>query len=374
MSPNWTAPYYSAAANLKFNSDFFVCEDDIIDFKNLDNRGLEHKYIFKKCDTDLVFYNHNPIGFAYILKLSYILFPFTGSQNSLILLNFCVFLLICFFIFRNSSIDNVFKYIFFFFFAINPLILKFVIFNFYYFWQIVPVFLILLYLLNIKIPYWLFFSFMLLSGLVFSFRPTLILITLALFYFIFIKENKFNLTLSLLLFLLPLLLVIKPNKKNFFHTAYVGLGAYENPWDINLSDNDGYDLYFDKTGDVLNASFGGNYFDDIVITHYSQITKDAYLDHFFENPLLIFRNALLNTIQGFSLGYYNHFFVIITSLTLGLSHIILLLYYRQWKIIILILATIGTIVPYYPPIPAYIFGNYLILTFSFYKLYTLIRY
>jgi hypothetical protein len=370
MSPNWIAPYYSAAANLKFNSDFLVCAKDVIQYKNLDNIEKEHKYAFSKCNVeDLSFYNHNPIGFVYVIKLANIAFPFLGSQDSLILLQYIVFLLLSFFVFKNSKIDSTFKYFYLFLIALNPFILKYVIFNFYYFWQFVPIFIILLYLLKIKINYALLMFLIFISGFVFSFRPTVLLTIIFLLYLLFVNEGKLKLLSLLVVFVMPLLFTQKSNEKNFYHTSYVGLGAYDNPWDIKLSDDDGYRLYFNKTGEKLNASFGGNYFEKETILKYKEISKIEYLSHLQEEPILLIRNAVLNTLQGFSLGYNNNFFLIIVSSVLGFFHLLLLLLKKQWMIIFSIIASIGTIVPYYPPIPAYIFGNYLLIVFSLYKLF-----
>ena len=46
----------------------------------------------------------------------------------------------------------------------------------------------------------------------------------------------------------------KPTEKNLWHTVYVGIAAYENPYVKELSDNEGYRLYEETTGERLSAS------------------------------------------------------------------------------------------------------------------------
>jgi len=367
MSPNWTGPYYSAAANLKFGGNFVVCPDQIYEFKRLDNVKFEDKYKFGKCDSP-IFYNSNPVGFAYIIWAASHLFPFFGQQQALICLQVFLFFILCLIILKDKAIPDLFKWFFIFLFMFNPFVIRFTDFNFYYFWQIFPAFLIILYFFKHKLEWYYLFPFLFIIGLVVTFRPTLILIAGILLFQVFRNEKFSKAMLAITFFLLPFLFAFKPSDKNFFHTAYVGIGAYSNPWGIKLSDDDGYDLYEKVRGIQLNSSFGGNYYNDSVIKDYSLVTKEAYFSMLKEKPELFVKNAVLNTLLSFSTGYITELPMRLHYLLalLGLMHIILLIYLRKWYIILLILGSVGTVVLYYPPIPAYIFCNYLILTLSLY--------
>lgn len=369
MSPTWTGPYYSAAANLEFGGNFMVCPNQVHEFTKLDNIKLEDKYKFEKCNSP-VFYNSNPIGFAYIIWGASHLFPFFGQQQALICLQVFLFFILCLIMLKDNAIPDLFKWDFIFLFMFNPFIIRFTDFNFYYFWQIFPAFLIILYFFKHKLEWYYLFPFLFITGLVVTFRPTLILIAGILLFQIFKNEKFSKAMLAIAFFLLPFLFAFKPSDKNFFHTAYVGIGAYTNPWGIKLSDNAGYDLYEKVRGVRLDASFGGNYYKDSVIKDYSVVAKAAYISMLKEKPGLFVKNAVVNTFLGFSTGYITQLPVWLHYLLalLGLLHLVLLAYLRKWYIILLILASVGTVVLYYPPIPAYIFGNYLILAFSIYSI------
>ena len=50
---------------------------------------------------------------------------------------------------------------------------------------------------------------------------------------------------------------------------------------------------------------GGNYYETSTIRKYQEITKNKVMEIFGENPLLFIKNALLNSLQVFSIGYIN---------------------------------------------------------------------
>jgi len=165
------------------------------------------------------------------------------------------------------------------------------------------------------------------------------------------------------------ILINKPTEKIIWHTVYVGIGAYPNSNVSYLSDNFGYQLYRDSTGTELNASLGGNYYDDSVIKRYSEITKNTAIGILKKDPALFIRNALSNTFQCFSIGYVktNSPILNIISAILGLLYCILLWKSKQNFIIVSILLYAFMFFVYYPPIPAYLFGAYILLVFSFYN-------
>ena len=94
MSDNWVAPYLSAAANLSLGGNFDIDLDEVLKFKKL-NVKEQDIYKFNK-SKNLSNYNHNPIGFVYLIRIATFLFPFLGDQVSIIFLQSLVFLFINF--------------------------------------------------------------------------------------------------------------------------------------------------------------------------------------------------------------------------------------------------------------------------------------
>ena len=77
----------------------------------------------------------------------------------------------------------------------------------------------------------------------------------------------------------------------------------------------------------------------------------------------LFRNAALNTLQGYTIGYLvgQPYTVHLVMAAAGLAFLVLMLVSGQWVLAALILLTSATFVPYYPPIPAYMYGAYALL-------------
>ena len=130
-----------------------------------------------------------------------------------------------------------------------------------------------------------------------------------------------------------------------------------------LSDDNGYALFQRKTGVPLNASLGGNYYDEKVMARYRDVSRSEFLRMARDDPGVLVRNAALNTLQGFTIGYLvgQRYVVHVTMALAGLLFAGLLVYTRQYVLTGLVLATIATFVPYYPPVPAYTYGAYLLL-------------
>jgi hypothetical protein len=157
--------------------------------------------------------------------------------------------------------------------------------------------------------------------------------------------------------------------KQPWHTMYVGFGAYENKFVQGLSDETAHAVYKARRGATIDTNlFTGNYYNKEVRRDYDAVVRDAYLTVVRKAPFLAARNAVLNVIQSFSVGYavkYPH--LRIWSMLGGILVLSLLLWSRQLMLIAGILAASAGYVLYYPPIPAYMFGNYLLLAFGITK-------
>ncbi|CAG5008015.1 hypothetical protein DYBT9275_04176 [Dyadobacter sp. CECT 9275] len=356
MKSVWTAPYFSAAENLSFGGDFLMDQNDIIAFDLLDNRTKEDHYVFKKSDH-LTHYNYNPIGYAYLIYLARIIFPFAGHQLAIILFQGLTFVILAILILSELETSRK-RYLFLFLFALNPLIIRFVVFNLYYFWQILVSGLILLIYYNFR-PRTYLLPLILLPFIIIT-RPTTITLLPLLFLVCYQKLSFTKLAGITAYCLVIVLLCYKPTEKNIWHSAYAGIGAYPNPYNVHLSDNDAYALFDKKMGYKLSASLGGNYYDKATIQIYQRITRDEVLRLLRINPWLFIKNAVLNTFQSFGLGYLNRWPVWINyfSAFLGFVYALTLLLRKQYFIIAGIILGSISFTPYYPPIPAYMYGNY----------------
>ena len=84
-----------------------------------------------------------------------------------------------------------------------------------------------------------------------------------------------------------------------------------------------------------------------------------------ESPLLLMKNALVNILGSFSLGYANRMpdFVNYGLALSGLVILSLLFSLRECWMILAIASTSICFAPYYPPIQAYMFGSFILLSF-----------
>ena len=132
-----------------------------------------------------------------------------------------------------------------------------------------------------------------------------------------------------------------------------------------LVDYNGYRLMELKTGVKLDIEVGGNYYVDSIIDQYHAVTRSEYLRILRESPLLLIKNALVNVLASFSVGYANGMpypvnYAIASS---GILILGLLLILREYWMILAICATSIGFAPYYPPIQAYMFGSFMLLSF-----------
>jgi hypothetical protein len=154
-----------------------------------------------------------------------------------------------------------------------------------------------------------------------------------------------------------------PSQKNFWHTAYIGIGAYPNVYMQGLSDNNGYALFERQTGVPLDASLGGNYYDGKVMSRYREISRVEFLTILRSDWPVLMRNAVMNTLQGFTIGYLvgRPSVVHFALAAAGLVVLVLLALSRQYVLAALIILSNATFTLYYPPIPAYMYGAYALL-------------
>lgn len=379
MSPVWLGPYLSAAANLEIGGEFLVDIDEVMHFKELDKKGLA-RYSFSK-SPDVELYNSNPIGFSYIVAFAKFVFPFLGDIQAVVALQVIVHALIATLVILSLG-GFTSRMLFFLVYAVNPVILYIVGVPYYYFWQVVPATGIVVLLMHdgsfsrqgamgvVKIT-----ALCLLGaavGLVLVTRPTTIGVAVMFLVMLLFSKSIGMLakTAVIGIALVAAATVYQPSEKNVWHTIYVGIGAYDNQFVDGLSDNRGYELFESKTGTPLNASIGGNYYESETIQTYAELAEEEVLRIAKQQPALLVKNAVVNTSMAFGPGYvagasdwlnYAMAFAGLVMLSLMLST-------GQYLLVVAVILSSAAFTLYYPPIPAYMFGNYLLLCFGFVRI------
>jgi hypothetical protein len=179
-----------------------------------------------------------------------------------------------------------------------------------------------------------------------------------------LKANHWNALLALLFFIFCIAWYSDKNTGSPAHTMYVGVGAYPNQLGVpDLGDNRGYEYFYSVTGvEIDTSAVGGNWNDNNVRSSYNKIIINRYLEMVMHSPLVFLRNAILNTMETFSVGYIVNYPILnLISFIIGVFAFIFLFSSGQFVWIIGILAGGIGYVWYFPPIPAYNFSAYPLL-------------
>ncbi|PHR69805.1 MAG: hypothetical protein COA66_07040 [Arcobacter sp.] len=360
MTSFWIGPYLSAAVNFNW-SDFalYVNWDEIKQFANLSASRL-FEYNFTK-RNDLLLYDYLSKGLVFIVIFSKKVFFWQGDLESLQSLQYIVH--ICISLFILSLLEKKYQQVLFFiFYAINPIILYFVNYPFYYFWQVIPSVIFIYWYFNQDRTKNLIFIITFIFVFVYIIRPT-VLFLIILFYILYAfkdsyKKSAIGLGLFLVLINISPSLSIGP-----WHTMYVGIGAYENKYNITLSDTEGYKYYKEQTGKTVNSD---NIMNTKIKTDYYKVLKKKYFEILDESPMMIIKHLVLNVAQSYSIGYkVGNLKMIYFSAFIGVIMMLLLLYTKQYILFLAIGFAGGGFTPYYPPIAAYMYGSYILIVIGF---------
>ncbi|MBO0934491.1 hypothetical protein [Fibrella aquatilis] len=372
QAAHWRGTFYSFAANLPRQAGqqsqgllpsaprFLVDTAQVDAFDSL-TPSQQLAFRFGPTTAPLTQYVFMQIGYGYICALARSIFPAAPDGMAVIWLQVLVHLALCGWIVSRLSVGWQ-GWFFWLTYACNPVIIQFVTYDFYYFWQVIPSFMLVICLLGWRGRAIWGLLWGPLLGLLFVMRPSMLLAEswLAL---IWLRQRRPVLAgISVTLALLLGAWLYQPVTSVVWRVVYLGIAAYHNPYQDNLSDRAIVNLYEQQTGKAMvNATS-----DPAVETRLAVITHRAVLHIAQKDPLLFLKNAVCNTLQAFSVGYVvgggdrlNYALAL-----LGLVVLYLLLRYRQLEYVIGILATVGTFTPYYPPIPAYMYGAYLLLVMS----------
>lgn len=372
MSPVWSVPFFSGSVNSSLISKWNFAPVEVDNLKHL--KGLSiYFYEFKKYnDIDLQSYGFNTTGLLYIIKLAHFLFPFLGQIGSLVLFQIITHSVITY-IFMSKFKSHLSRLLFLALYGVNPFILYEATMPFYYYWAVLASVGGLLIFLNPKAPAIKIILYFLLIIVAYFIRPTTL--PIALFCIVFIGFKRRFLTSIFLAIVLGISIYgfnsILNKTINYgpWHTAFVGIGAYPNPYPFlyDLSDNRGYDRYKEITNKNMNSSIKGNYYQKADRDEYLGIMKNEYFKILKENPFLIIRNVAINVLQLFSFGHLANrgFGINIFEALCGLFFLGYLIYKGKfWAIAFIISTGIGVAV-LFPPIQAYMFSTYICLVFIF---------
>lgn len=356
MSPGWVGPYLSAAANFDLSSfTLYVNMDDVKQFGQL-SADAQFAYTFPS-NKETIVYDYLAKGFLFILLFAKTMFFFLGDLEAVQYLQYLVHFFVVFGT-MNLLDTNYKKVLFFIFYGINPVVLYFVNYPFYYFWQVVASSLFIYWYFNQEKIKNLIFLFSTVFAFIYITRPT-VLFLIILFYILYSIKNDFKKGLVGFAVFLALINLAPNLSIGPWHTMYVGIGAYENKYKIALSDEEGYKYYKEQTGKTINSD---NILNINIKDEYYQLLQERYVKIVQENPAMLLRNAILNILQSYSIGYMTgHPFINYLSAMLGLIIIGLLLYTRQYILFLAIGMASGGFTPYYPPIAAYMYGSYLLI-------------
>jgi hypothetical protein len=374
QSPIYLVPYFSGAANYQLPNNWLFLEQEVYTYKLL-NTSLKESYRFKANSSEAVLYNYNHVGLVYIITLATTIFFWLGDVSALEWFQIAVHCLISIWLLRFLT-NPLSQLLFLLLYVFNPLVIYFVTFPYYYFWQVVATATIVPYLWNKNFKYknyiWLVAPLLALIQLT---RPTIILIPILFFILYFLYESQWKSIAGLILFLILINIFSArklDNAPTYWHTIYIGIGAYPNSYVNSLSDNEAYNFFSHKTGKPISYSIpGGNVYTDLSIRNeYFTFLKSEYFQVLKSHPFLLIKNAVLNFFQSFSLGYFVDYplWVNYLSSLAGFVFFLLLLIKRHFFWILAIGLSSLTFSPYFPPIQAYMFGGYILIVGAFIQL------
>lgn len=357
-------PFFSGATNLDFDLAWKIDVKKYFDFLQLPY-AEQLGYVFERGQPmDLIEYSSLDRGYMFIVWVAQHLFFWLPQIKAVIWLQ--IFFHIGSSLWVITSLNTRREQItFFLLYAANPIIMHFVTFAFYYYWQIIPPLAWYIYkkkagLNNFSGLYLL----VIVLAAAFLIRESTLIISLLILGVIAWQRRK--LVPWAILFLFFIFAITFKNPSQPWHTAYVGIGAYSNSAGIELSDQSGYKRFLEQTGIhiEIDSPYGNIYDSNFREGYYSHL-RDGFMSYAKEHPWQLTRNAALNLLQSFSVGYpVGHEKLAYVSAFLGLIVFIILITTRQYFILVLAFANVVGFALYFPPIPAYMFGNYFLLTLA----------
>jgi hypothetical protein len=367
QSINWTFPYFSGAANLDGSFEWRISPEDYDKIAKMSvDEHRAHRYAATR---ETIPNSVNEYGYVLVAWTARHLFPWLGDIQATVLLQVLAHIIFSLFVLGYLLSTRFQKAAFFALYAVNPLVLYIVTFPLYYFWTVLPALCLgIIALKREKVARWIpaVTAVLLFSH---SIRPTGLFLSL----FVFLLAGWLNksvrsrlaVAFCFLAFAGGVFLIQQQGaQRSAFHTLYVGVGAYPNPYRVySLDDEEGYSYYHGKTGTRISThAIHGNWNDPRIRGDYNEVLKERYVQILKAGPMLLARNAALNTVQAFGVGYdASHGWTRPLTVGAGAFVVALLIFTGQWIWALGILLYAAGFTLYYPPIPAYLFGAYFLI-------------
>jgi len=364
-------PFLSGAANWEPGRGWMYAEEDTRRLMAMTPE--EREDVRLEPSEELVPYGAQAPGLVYIALVARHAFFWMGDLGALEWLQVAVHVAISLTLVALLR-TRLQKVLFFGLYALNPLVIYVATFPYYYFWQVVPSALLVAYLFDRRFRYgWLAVPAVGLLAFLHVVRPTMVFVSALFLFFVFLREpwRVAGAAVALALVCGALLLATRPDEPvNPWHTAYTGIGAWPNPHVQELSDGPGHILYEEAYGEKLEFGVGGNWSDPVVKERYRRLTREAYLEVARQSPLLLVRNAVLNVFASFSIGYITESQTLsYASAAVGFVYCMVLLAARRLLFVAAILASCVSFTLYFPPVPVYVYGTYILTIGAFVDLW-----
>lgn len=360
----WIYPYFSGAANLGLDFSWNIDAALYPSFAKLPYADQVDYQFVRGQPNDLTHYTILDRGYTFIVWFAQTLFFWLPSIKAVLWFQ-VVFHVVSVLWVMCKLASHRQRWIFLIAYGLNPLVLHFVTFAYHYYWQVVPALLWLAYesredvRLERKV-YWMLAVMM----AVFLIRQTALLLCLFMLCYWVWKERTVHAWIALSAMLTFALLAKNPSQP--WHTAYVGLGAYPNAAGIELSDESGYSRYKELSATQIDTTPPyGNYYDETIRSSYYDALRKELLGYAVQQPWELLRNAALNLTQSFSVGYITKSLMFsYLSSCIGVLVGLVMAWRGMYLRMAVLLAGVAGFVLYFPPIPAYMFGNYLLLAWT----------
>lgn len=362
QSSSWIFPYFSGAANLGLDFAWRVDTHGYADFAKLPY-SEQMNFRFERVGlANLVAFSVLDKGYVYVIWLAQSVMFWLPQIKAVIWLQILFHVVSSLWVTSRLSSKRQ-QVIFLLVYAVNPIVLHFVTFAYHYYWQVIPSLAWFwyesregtrsdrrLYLLALAL------------AAAFLIRQSTVIVSLLILMYAAWRHRTVLGWAVVLCFLAFVTMAKNPSQP--WHTAYVGIGAYPNAAGIEIDDESGYKLFKESTGIRINtAPPDGNYYDEKVRDQYYGVLKERIFEYATEHPVQLARNVIFNVLQSYSVGYpVDHLLLAYASAFIGLVFLMALVMHRMYLISALIFASVAGFVAYYPPIPAYMFGNYLLLS------------
>ncbi len=373
MTPEITVPYFSGAALIHNSGKWIFNLNEVDSIKKinaiidpLERRNKLDSYHFSNRVQNEHTYQINQPGLLYAIIIAKKIFFMNGDIGALKSFQLLVHCLFCFLILLNFKSTNK-KAIFFFLYFINPVVIYLTLFPFYYYWQVIGSYILILLIQNEKYQKtWVLFLTALLLACIYHIRISTLPLSLLILVFGFYKIPLIRRSIAFLVFAFSIYLM-EPIylAKHPGHVLYSSLGAYPGSPVSGFADNISFKNYSESIGKNLTYETNPSMYDPEVVMGEAKWGLNEFKSFAKKHPVIILRNATLNFFESYSFGYMTtSIFLTYFSAFLGLIFFIILLIREKYTHLILIFISTCSYIFYLAPVPIYLYGTFIISVYA----------